>query len=135
MSLNRYHAGCVRQRLVEPVVVHAPRLKTLSSNHLLRMHYHKRSDLQSTQRKAIWGRLWQAFGNVRPQPDLVILLIRHSRKTLDCDNLRGALKTVRDEVAAFVGVDDGPRGPIEWDYQQAIGPAGVTIILRPKELP
>lgn len=37
---------------------------------------------------------------------------------LDDDNLAGAFKAIRDEVAKWFGVDDGPSGPITWRYEQ-----------------
>lgn len=37
---------------------------------------------------------------------------------LDDDNLRSALKAVRDEVARWLGLDDGPRSPVRWAYHQ-----------------
>lgn len=48
---------------------------------------------------------------------------------LDSDNLAGAFKACRDEVAAWVGLDDGdPR--YTWVYEQAIHPtAGVRITI------
>jgi hypothetical protein len=45
-------------------------------------------------------------------------LVRIAARELDTDNLAGAFKAVRDEVAALLGVDDGPRGPVEWIYRQ-----------------
>lgn len=49
---------------------------------------------------------------------IVVTLTRHSAGTLDDDNLRGALKAVRDGVALVYRIDDAdPR--IEWRYDQA----------------
>lgn len=45
-------------------------------------------------------------------------LVRVAPRALDDDNLAGAFKAVRDEIAAFFGVDDGPKGPIAWRYEQ-----------------
>lgn len=28
------------------------------------------------------------------------------------------MEAIRDEVAKIAGVDDGPRGPIRWEYAQ-----------------
>ena len=49
------------------------------------------------------------------------MLIRIAPRMLDDDNLAGAFKSIRDEVAAFFGVDDGPKGPIAWRYEQRKG--------------
>lgn len=45
---------------------------------------------------------------------------------LDGDNLQGALKAVRDEVAAFLGVDDGSH-LVTWEYGQRRAEWGVDI--------
>jgi len=55
-----------------------------------------------------------------PQADLpaVVRLTRLSRSRLDDDNLRGALKAVRDGVADAFGIQDNdPR--LAWEYAQA----------------
>lgn len=47
---------------------------------------------------------------------------------LDDDNLRGALKAIRDGVADALGVDDGdPR--VGWKYGQRRGPYGVEVTI------
>lgn len=47
-----------------------------------------------------------------------VLLTRHSAGTLDDDNLRGALKAVRDGIADAFGVpDNDPR--LRFEYAQA----------------
>lgn len=47
---------------------------------------------------------------------IVATLVRYGRR-LDDDNLRGALKAVRDGVAEWAGIDDGsPRW--RWEYGQ-----------------
>lgn len=52
----------------------------------------------------------------------VVTLTRIAPRALDDDNLRGALKAVRDGVADKLGTDDrDPR--IEWRYAQARGKA------------
>lgn len=50
-----------------------------------------------------------------------VTLTRLSRGTLDSDNLQGAFKAVRDEIAAYLGTNDGPKGGIEWVYGQGYG--------------
>ena len=50
----------------------------------------------------------------------VVTLTRVSPRELDDDNLRGALKAVRDGVADRLGIDDrDPR--VEWRYAQRKG--------------
>jgi len=48
----------------------------------------------------------------------IVRLVRLSPGTLDEDNLQGAMKAVRDEIARICGVDDKPGGPITWCYAQ-----------------
>lgn len=64
-----------------------------------------------------------ALGAVgQPRPRFVVTLVRVSAGVLDDDNLRTALKGVRDGVAEALGADDG-RGLIRWQYAQRKGPA------------
>ena len=49
-----------------------------------------------------------------------VILTRVAPRLLDDDNLRGALKSVRDGVADRLGVDDrDPR--VAWEYKQEKG--------------
>lgn len=75
----------------------------------------------------------------RPLVPLVVELTRISFGKLDDDNLRQALKGVRDEIAWQLGVND--RDPIvRWDYEhpgQEHGPKGyaaVRVRIRAREL-
>jgi hypothetical protein len=64
-----------------------------------------------------------------------VKLVRISAGELDDDNVRGALKAVRDEVAAWIGLDD--RDPlIAFTYGQEKverGTAGVRVEIRDQE--
>lgn len=51
---------------------------------------------------------------------LVVSLRRFGKRLLDDDNLAGSFKAIRDEVAASLRRDDGPKSGIRWDYSQAI---------------
>lgn len=57
-----------------------------------------------------------------------VTLIRISAGELDTDGLAGALKAVRDEVAAWLGVGDGPSDPASWRCAQQRGPRGVHAV-------
>lgn len=52
---------------------------------------------------------------------------------LDDDNLTGALKYVRDQIARHLEVDDGPKGPVIWEYSQEkirrSGPTGYYVLI------
>jgi hypothetical protein len=58
----------------------------------------------------------------------LVTLIRISAGELDDDGLAGALKNVRDEVAAWLGIDDGPRAHASWRYGQQRGPRGTYAV-------
>jgi hypothetical protein len=62
-----------------------------------------------------------------------VLLTRYARRRgrlLDDDNLQGALKAIRDEVARLLGVDDAdPR--VSWAYaQDGSDQSGVQVVIR-----
>lgn len=58
----------------------------------------------------------------------VVTLVRVSYRALDDDNLRSALKAVRDGVADKLGVND--RDPsVQWRYDQARGEPCVHVTL------
>lgn len=57
-------------------------------------------------------------------------IVRLAKGNLDDDNLQAAAKYVRDTVALFLGQDDGPAGPIRWEYgQEQSAKSGVRIEL------
>ena len=64
----------------------------------------------------------------REAPMVRVLLVRTGPRKLDDDNLRGALKAVRDGVADWRGVDDG-HASWDWVYGQERGKPGVRVIL------
>lgn len=67
------------------------------------------------------GRLMRPIG-------LAITLTRVSPRSMDDDGAIAALKHVRDEIAAYFGVNDNdPR--VTWRYRQAKGKSGVRIEL------
>lgn len=59
---------------------------------------------------------------------VTVRITRLGGRGLDGDGLQSAAKYVRDTVAMFLGVDDGPRGPVRWEYDQRPGgPYGVMV--------
>lgn len=64
-----------------------------------------------------------ALAHVSPLP---VKLVRVSPSKLDDDNLRSALKGVRDGIADALHVDDG-SDHVAWDYGQERGPFGVWV--------
>jgi hypothetical protein len=69
---------------------------------------------------------------------LVVLMTRLSRGELDDDNLRGALKAVRDGIADALGLKSDRDPRVEWRYAQAKAtkamPHGVRIEVRARVL-
>lgn len=57
-----------------------------------------------------------------------VTLIRISAGTLDEGSVASALKAVQDEVAAWLGIDDGPRAPASWRYGQQRGPQKIYAV-------
>lgn len=61
-----------------------------------------------------------------------VLLTRVAASSgVDDDNLAGALKAVRDQVAQWIGVDDRDRKTVRYRYAQRRGPWGVEIAFGP----
>jgi hypothetical protein len=57
-----------------------------------------------------------------PQPPCQVALTRIAPRDLDSDNLSPSCKSIRDEIAAFLGIDDrDPR--VTWVYDQRRGKA------------
>lgn len=57
-----------------------------------------------------------------------VTIIRISAGELDTDGLHGALKAVRDEIAAWLGIDDSARSPGSWRVGQQRCPRGVHAV-------
>lgn len=49
--------------------------------------------------------------------ELVVTIVAHVRRRLDSDNLANACKPLRDEIADWLGVDDGDER-VRWQYGQ-----------------
>lgn len=65
---------------------------------------------------------------IAPGGHMVVWLDRQAPQRLDGDNLQGAFKAIRDEVAAFFGVPDN-HPSLSWCYRQTKGPATVRVEL------
>lgn len=77
----------------------------------------------SAAKKERWAtRLaWKSeLGAWKPQLPCRVTMVRVAPRRLDDDNLAGALKCVRDELAALIGVDDRDKGVL-WRASQARG--------------
>lgn len=64
----------------------------------------------------------------RPPLPCVVTLTRLAPSSgLDDDNLVGSLKSVRDAVADWLGVDDKDRATVRYQYEQQRGPWAVGV--------
>lgn len=89
-----------------------------------REHWSSRARRAARQREATTASLWRHPGRLAgpallaAHGRLEVTLVRRGARLLDDDNLAGSCKHVRDAVAAWLGCDDGPRGPCAWVYGQ-----------------
>jgi len=60
---------------------------------------------------------WPFVAMAQDREPIECRIIRHGR-TMDDDNLAACCKQVRDAIALYLGVDDGPTGPVRWSYAQ-----------------
>lgn len=90
-----------------------------------REHWAVRMRRRQQQQLAVRLGLLLAFGRERPPwRPRVVRLVRLAPRMLDSDNLAASCKYLQDAVAAWLGVDDGPSGGIEWLYAQEREPSG-----------
>ncbi|MGL4648060.1 MAG: hypothetical protein ACRC1H_01530, partial [Caldilineaceae bacterium] len=91
----------------------------------VREHWRARSTRVKRERNAVASAL---VGLPRPALPCTVLLTRMAPSSgLDDDNLPGALKGVRDEVAKWLGVDDRHRHIVRYAYSQRRAAWGVGI--------
>jgi len=91
-----------------------------------RMHHMERHRVNKGEQELV---LWSlALSRAKRHAPCVVRLTRVAPGTrpLDDDNLRGALKNVRDAVAKWLGIDDGDSR-VTYAYKQERGPWGVRI--------
>ena len=104
------HCGAARMAVSIPV-------RTVSALNF-REHWRARAARVKKERAVT---AWVLAGKPRPALPCAVLLVRVGPSNgLDDDNLRGASKGVRDEIAKWLGVDD--RDPlVTWAYDQRRG--------------
>lgn len=86
----------------------------------MREHWRKRAARAKIHRIDTRMAMLQIGAQGQFQLPAVVLLTRIAPRELDDDNLRGALKAVRDGVADWLGVDDRDKR-VRWEYGQAKG--------------
>ncbi len=91
-----------------------------------REHWRTHAGRVKKEREAV---AWVLAGKLRPPIPCSVRLTRVSPGyvAMDDDNLPGALKAVRDQVAEWLGVDDRDRSQVRYVYDQKRGPWGITI--------
>lgn len=90
-----------------------------------REHFAVRAKRVRKEREAV---AWVLMSARKPAVPCSVLLTRVAPSSgLDDDNLAGALKGVRDEVARWLGVDDRDRMTVRYRYSQRRGPWAVTV--------
>lgn len=99
------------------VPVKAQSTSNLREHHMAR---HRRTD---AQKRATRARCPPWTGG----PLLVVTLTRVSPRPLDDDNLRSALKSVRDAVATWLRIDDASP-LVRWEYAQEKGPTPLVRV-------
>ena len=106
-------------------------IKLPSLNILLMKHWRALLSLKKKQKSATH----RAFNGKRldiPPPPLIVTITRVGAKKLDVDdNLNGACKYVRDQIAAEVGIDDG-SDLYTWIYKQRKGDYSVEVEIEPR---
>jgi hypothetical protein len=91
----------------------------------VREHWRARARRVKAERQAV---AWMLVGVPKPALPCVVTLTRTAPSNgLDDDNLAGALKAVRDQVAAWLGVDDKHSDRVRYICTQRRGPWGVEI--------
>ena len=84
-----------------------------------REHWAVKAKRNKTERTAIRAYFATCPPSLRStDAQLVVSLCRFGKRLLDDDNLAGSFKAIRDEVAASLGRDDGPKAGIRWVYSQ-----------------
>ncbi len=93
-------------------------LRTVPGQNAREQHYVKARRVKLERDATSWE-LWRSHAP-RPALPCTVRLTRVSPgyRPVDDDNLSGSLKGVRDEVAKWLGVDDGDRSKVRFVYAQ-----------------
>lgn len=112
-----------------PITIHIPLRTGRGLND--RESRFARSERVKKERKAVWACWWRRSAlQVKFPVEVLLVRISPGHVELDDDNLRGSLKAVRDQVADELGVNDGDRAKVRFDYHQERGPWGVRVQLQ-----
>lgn len=84
----------------------------------LREHYMARARRAKAHRECVG---WSLKTTKKPELPVVVTLTRIAPRRLDDDNAIGGLKSARDGVADWLGIDDAD-GRVTWLYRQEAQP-------------
>jgi len=91
----------------------------------VREHWRVRAKRVKAERQAV---AWMLAGKPKPPIPCTVCITRLAPSNgLDDDNLAGALKAVRDQIAEWLGVDDKHTQVVAYVYRQRRGPWSVEI--------
>lgn len=99
------------------LTVTAP-IKVISPGNGSHGHWRAQAEDRKRQRQIV---RWTLAPHAKPPLPVVVTLTRIGVRDLDTDNLAAAFKSIRDEVAAWLGCGDSPRDPVTWVYEQERG--------------
>jgi hypothetical protein len=112
-------------------MIHIP-IRTVSALNA-REHWRARARRVKHERQAT--ALFLRQEGVRPLLPCSVHLTRIAPSNgLDSDNLPGAVKGVRDQIADWLGVDDKRADLVSYHYAQERGPWGVRVEFKPAEV-
>jgi hypothetical protein len=102
---------------VRQTVVTIPIKTTSAAN--LREHWRAKARRHRAEKAATSLALLSGAQELRGVGSVTsVTFTRLGVRLLDSDNLAGGFKAIRDEVADFLGVSDGPETGIAWLYEQ-----------------
>jgi hypothetical protein len=98
--------------------IHIEDLRIVSEANL-REHWRAKHTRKKKQQAYVLAML---ASSKKPPLPVNVTLRRIGPKLLDSDNAAGACKHVQDAIASWLGVDDGNRSMVQWNYEQvAVG--------------
>lgn len=97
-------------------------------------HWRARSKRRNQEREATYYAFFAERWRCDPLPlspyRVTITRRGPNKRLLDDDGLAASAKTVRDAIAALLGVDDGDTNRIRFDYAQEYDRAGYSVRVR-----
>lgn len=127
-KLDRVSIAEEAHRAVPGISVWIP-LQTVSEANM-RENYWARHGRKKKQQAKVFQYLLPVRYMIRsraPLTPIVVKLTRFGKKKLDPDNYVGSWKHVQDEVARFLGVDDGDESKVRWVYADQVLADGYAI--------